>query len=226
MERDEVDLPTLTAAVEAHLRDLAFLKSSFSAVVTRREEAASRFAAGGGRVSFGARGIDQVEFAFAPNPGEPARPLQKIASGGELSRVQLALAAALAQDANEALLEIDIIREIVGQAEAQVGDLRTTGACVEKDPDESRISDTGVGLVGFAYADQRLEFGVAHDSRGRFGQARWLHSGHRRLLDQTFVEDPAEEGLAAPVAVMSCAGLEPIELIGHELLNASAISER
>jgi DNA repair protein RecN (Recombination protein N) len=94
----EAAAPRLGRAVEAHLRDLAFLKSSFSAVVTRREEAASRFAAGGGRVSFGARGIDQVEFAFAPNPGEPARPLQKIASGGELSRVQLALAAALAAE--------------------------------------------------------------------------------------------------------------------------------
>src|ERR1035437_7552382 len=53
-------------------------------------------AAGARPVSFGAHGIDQVGFVFAPNPGEPARPLQKIASGGELSRVQLALAAALA----------------------------------------------------------------------------------------------------------------------------------
>ena len=81
--------------MEAHLRDLAFLKSSFSISVARREEESSRFAAGGSRVSFGAHGIDAVGFAFAPNPGEPARPLQKIASGGELSRVQLALAAAL-----------------------------------------------------------------------------------------------------------------------------------
>lgn len=84
--------------MEAHLRDLAFLKSSFSVLVTRRGEEGSRFAAGGSRVSFGAHGIDEVTFAFAPNPGEPARPLQKIASGGELSRVQLALAAALAAE--------------------------------------------------------------------------------------------------------------------------------
>ncbi len=94
----EAAAPRLGRAVEAHLRDLAFLKSSFSAVVTRREEEGSRFAAGGSRVSFGANGIDQVGFTFAPNPGEPARPLQKIASGGELSRVQLALAAALAAE--------------------------------------------------------------------------------------------------------------------------------
>jgi DNA repair protein RecN (Recombination protein N) len=94
----EAAAPRLGRAVEAHLRDLAFLKSSFSVLVARREEGDSRFAAGGSRVSFGAHGIDQVGFAFAPNPGEPARPLQKIASGGELSRVQLALAAALAAE--------------------------------------------------------------------------------------------------------------------------------
>ena len=94
----EAAAPRLGRAVEAHLRDLAFLKSSFSALVTRREEGGSRFAAGGSHVSFGAHGIDQMGFAFAPNPGEPARPLQKIASGGELSRVQLALAAALAAE--------------------------------------------------------------------------------------------------------------------------------
>src|ERR1017187_4466198 len=60
----EAAAPRLGRAVEAHLRDLAFLKSSFSALVTRREEEGSRFAAGGSRVSFGAAGIDQVGFAF------------------------------------------------------------------------------------------------------------------------------------------------------------------
>jgi DNA repair protein RecN (Recombination protein N) len=39
------------------------------------------------------RGMDQVEFYFSPNPGEPPKPLAKIASGGELSRLMLALKA-------------------------------------------------------------------------------------------------------------------------------------
>ncbi|MGE5218050.1 MAG: DNA repair protein RecN [Chloroflexota bacterium] len=39
------------------------------------------------------RGMDQVEFYFSPNPGEPVKPLAKIASGGELSRLMLALKA-------------------------------------------------------------------------------------------------------------------------------------
>ncbi|MGH9391274.1 MAG: hypothetical protein ACRD1Z_16830, partial [Vicinamibacteria bacterium] len=42
------------------------------------------------------RGMDQVEFYFSPNPGEPVKPLAKIASGGELSRVMLALKSAMA----------------------------------------------------------------------------------------------------------------------------------
>ena len=79
------------------------------------------------------------------------------------------LAAALTQDTDETLLEIDIVGEVVSQAEAKVGDLRTAGTGVEKDPDEGRISDAGVGLVGFAYADQRLEFGLAHDRWGCLG---------------------------------------------------------
>jgi DNA repair protein RecN (Recombination protein N) len=45
----------------------------------------------------GATGADQVRFDFAPNPGDPPRPLAKIASGGELSRVMLAVKQALAR---------------------------------------------------------------------------------------------------------------------------------
>jgi DNA repair protein RecN (Recombination protein N) len=40
---------------------------------------------------FTAKGIDQIEFLIAPNPGEPPKPLTKIASGGEISRTMLAL---------------------------------------------------------------------------------------------------------------------------------------
>ncbi len=48
-------------------------------------------------IELGPSGIDRVEFMFAPNPGEPPRPLSRIASGGELSRVMLSLKRALLQ---------------------------------------------------------------------------------------------------------------------------------
>jgi DNA repair protein RecN (Recombination protein N) len=94
--------PRLAKAVEAHLTDLSFRRASFGVDVVRRPDVASAFSAGGEGVAFGASGIDVVSFAFAPNPGEPPRPLPKIASGGELSRVQLALAAALADEEGRA----------------------------------------------------------------------------------------------------------------------------
>jgi DNA repair protein RecN (Recombination protein N) len=90
--------PRFSRAVEIHLKDLAFLKAFFKVEVSRRPEPESAFLAGGEPVAFGPAGIDHVTFSFAPNPGEPARSLAKIASGGELSRVQLALAAALAEE--------------------------------------------------------------------------------------------------------------------------------
>jgi DNA repair protein RecN (Recombination protein N) len=48
------------------------------------------------RVHVSESGIDRVEFLFSPNPGEPLRPLAKIASGGELSRTMLAIKTILA----------------------------------------------------------------------------------------------------------------------------------
>ena len=65
--------------------------------VARRPAPGGPFAAGEERVAFGPHGIDVVTLDFSPNPGEAPRPLAKIASGGELSRVQLAVAAALAE---------------------------------------------------------------------------------------------------------------------------------
>ena len=64
----------------------------------------------GDALAFDATGIDEVVFRFAPNPGEPARPLARIASGGELSRVALAIKEVLAAaDATPTLVfdEID-----------------------------------------------------------------------------------------------------------------------
>jgi DNA repair protein RecN (Recombination protein N) len=94
--------PRLGKAVEAHLTDLALRRASFAVEVARKSDPASALTAGGESVAFGLHGIDVVAFSFAPNPGEPPRPLPKIASGGELSRVQLALAAALAEQESAA----------------------------------------------------------------------------------------------------------------------------
>ena len=70
----------LEKLVEAEINDLA-MKSAFRVEMTTSEE----------EVNWTASGIDQVVYLIATNPGEPMRQLEHIASGGELSRVMLAL---------------------------------------------------------------------------------------------------------------------------------------
>ena len=65
-------------------------------------------------VESGPSGGDRVLFTFAPNPGEPPRPLSRIASGGEASRLALALKVVLAAADNTALLVFDEIDAGVG----------------------------------------------------------------------------------------------------------------
>ena len=59
-------------------------------------------------------GMETVEFLIAPNPGQPARPLRRIASGGELSRIMLALKGILAQKDRVSVLVFDEIDANVG----------------------------------------------------------------------------------------------------------------
>lgn len=78
---------------------------------------------GAAEPTFGATGLDQVEIMFSANPGEPARPLQKIVSGGELSRVMLALKVALeAQDPVDLLLFDEVDSGIGGAVAQAVGE--------------------------------------------------------------------------------------------------------
>ena len=84
----------LAAAVEAELRDLRMERARFE-VQIGREEAEDGAPAGGRRYRFDATGIDQIEFLLSANPGEPMRPLAAVASGGENSRLMLALKSVL-----------------------------------------------------------------------------------------------------------------------------------
>jgi DNA repair protein RecN (Recombination protein N) len=70
----------------------------------------------------GAMGGDQVEFIFAPNPGEAARPLRAIASSGEMARVMLAVKTTLAEvDEIPILIFDEVDANVGGETAAQVG---------------------------------------------------------------------------------------------------------
>lgn len=73
----------LTKKIKAALIDLNFLDVQFELQLTRKKE-------------YTASGYDEAEFLISTNPGEPIRSLTKVASGGELSRIMLAIKAVLA----------------------------------------------------------------------------------------------------------------------------------
>jgi DNA repair protein RecN (Recombination protein N) len=84
----------LAAAVTAELRALGMRAASFE-VRVEQSPAPDGLAVGGRILWTGRTGVDNVGFHLAPNPGEGTHPLARIASGGELSRVLLALMSVL-----------------------------------------------------------------------------------------------------------------------------------
>jgi DNA repair protein RecN (Recombination protein N) len=76
-----------------------------------------------GRPLCGPAGYDRVEFMIAPNPGEPLKPLSQIASGGEISRVMLAIKSVLAEKDNiQSLIFDEIDTGIGGEVALSVGE--------------------------------------------------------------------------------------------------------
>ena len=99
---------TFRAAVE---REMAFLLMPNVRLEIRHDE-----------VALNARGIDQLEFLISVNPGEEPKPVSKIASGGELARMMLAIKTVLARaDFVETLIFDEIDTGISGSAADRVG---------------------------------------------------------------------------------------------------------
>jgi DNA repair protein RecN (Recombination protein N) len=102
--------------VEAILRKLGMPNAQFCVRVGRKVPE-------DGKPVVGAAGIDEVEFLIAPNPGEPSKPLAKIASGGELSRVALAAKTVLAEsDTVDTLIFDEVDAGIGGEVAVAVGE--------------------------------------------------------------------------------------------------------
>ena len=106
--------PKLAAGVRERLADLAMEGAAFEVSLTERD--------------FGPTGTDAVELLIAPNPGVPAAPLRDIASGGELSRVMLALLGTANDGGDAALVFDEVDAGVGGQTARAVGEqLRALG---------------------------------------------------------------------------------------------------
>ena len=112
----------LARAVERELADLRMEHARFRVQVSTRPDPQGLPLPTGERVAFDRYGIDQVTFLIAPNPGEGFHPLAKIASGGEMARIMLALRQALArEDPVPTLIFDEIDQGIGGRMGAVVG---------------------------------------------------------------------------------------------------------
>jgi len=116
----------LSVAMEAQLNDLNMRRARFAVEIEQVPDEQGVLASVNGEpeqyYACDLTGIDRVQFLIAPNPGEPFKPLTKIASGGETSRLMLALKTILTSaDATPTLIFDEIDAGISGQSGQIVG---------------------------------------------------------------------------------------------------------
>jgi DNA repair protein RecN (Recombination protein N) len=104
----------LQDAVENELNDLHMSGARFQVAIQQQPDPQGAPLEDGKRVAYGPHGLEQIEFIIAPNPGEGFKPLVKIASGGETSRLMLALKNVLAQADYVPTLIFDEIDQGIG----------------------------------------------------------------------------------------------------------------
>jgi DNA repair protein RecN (Recombination protein N) len=136
----------LTVAVREQLAALAMGEASFSVTLAERDP--------------GPSGGDAVEFLIAPNPGVPAGPLREIASGGELSRVMLAIMSVAASSSEQATLVFDEVDAGIGghtakAVGARLRDLaqRWQVLCITHLPQIASLGDRHFSIVKDTAAD-------------------------------------------------------------------------
>jgi len=105
-ERRRAAATTISPRIEAELAELGMSEAKFEVAFEAIDAEAD--------AAESASGLDAVEMLIQPNPGQPARPLRKIASGGELSRVMLAIKSIVASADRISVLVFDEIDANIG----------------------------------------------------------------------------------------------------------------
>ncbi len=172
----------LAVAVERELEHLSMSGARFQ-VDFQTEPAANGAFVGDARLAFDQSGIDRVEFLLSTNPGEPLKPMAKVASGGETARLMLALKTALAQvDATPTLIFDEIDQGIGGRVGDVVG--------------QKLWGLTAVGrhqVIVVTHLPQLAGYGDAH-----FHVSKHIHDGRTT----TVVDDLDRNGRITELAAM------------------------
>ncbi len=116
--------PILEDKISSLLSQVGFKKARFEVAIERLEHADGDMEVEGQMVKPGTKGLNRVFFLIQTNPGLPGGPLSQIASGGEISRVMLAIKAALAEKSEFPVLIFDEIDTgISGEIANKVGNV-------------------------------------------------------------------------------------------------------
>jgi DNA repair protein RecN (Recombination protein N) len=135
--------------LERELKSLGMPETTFEVrfLDCAGQEDEAPFLAGGKRIS--QYGVDQVEFYFSPNPGEPPKPIAKIASGGELSRLMLAIKSLVLVPGDIPTLLFDEVDAGIGGGVAEIVGKKLKGVaaahqvlCVTHLPQIAALADT------------------------------------------------------------------------------------
>jgi len=138
LEKRRKAAKTLSSAVLNELKELGLEKANFEVSFKESQSKEPTI-----------NGLDDVEFLLSTNPGEPLKPLEKVASGGELSRIMLAFKAIFAQNDEIGTLIFDEVdtgvsgrtATMVGDKMVRIADVRQV-ICVTHLPQIAALADT------------------------------------------------------------------------------------
>lgn len=111
----------LSKEIESEMTDLNMAGSTFKILIDTKYDSESMINFNKEKIAFGPKGYDNVEFFLSANPGELPKPLVKVASGGEVSRIMLAIKSVLKKsDPVNTLIFDEIDSGISGHAAEKV----------------------------------------------------------------------------------------------------------
>ncbi len=185
----------LAAAVERAMRDLAMPHVRFFVALEYAEDPQGVPVPGVGddtpyrrRYAFDKTGIDRIEFQLSPNPGEPLKPLARIASGGESARLLLALKSILSRVDDVPTLVFDEVDVGVGGRAGQVVGEKLWGISEQHQ------------VICITHLPQVAAFGDAHYAITKAFSPDRTRTGVQRLTEEQRVEELAAMLDGVPVS--------------------------
>ncbi|RIK44993.1 MAG: DNA repair protein RecN [Chloroflexi bacterium] len=208
----------LARQVEQELADLRMSRARFGVALEQEENLTGAFLPDGRRVAFDSTGIDRVEFMVSANPGEPLKPLAKVASGGETARLMLALKSVLTHaDATPTLIFDEIDQGIGGRVGAIVGQKlwRLTGQLASP-ANANGQPPLHHQVLCITHLPQLAAFGDQHFT---VNKAVGLINGEERTTTVVqLLDEPARiEELMQMLGARSDAGRQSVEEMMHEV---------